>query len=55
MIIKIVVIFLIVIIVLAMFGKAHILLPGGLKRHVVQNVASYGLVNLVIVLSHKAP
>ena len=27
----------------------------GLKRHVVQNVASYGLVNLVVVLSYKAP
>ena len=32
MIVKIVVIFLIVIIVLAMFGKAHILLPGRSKK-----------------------
>ena len=32
MIIKIVVIFLIIIIVLAMFGKAHILLPGRYKK-----------------------
>jgi hypothetical protein len=32
MIIKIVVIFLIVIIVLSMFGKAHILLPGRSKK-----------------------
>ena len=32
MIIKIVIIFLILIIVLAMFGKAHILLPGRSKK-----------------------
>ena len=32
MIIKIVIVFLIVIIVLAMFGKAHILLPGRSKK-----------------------
>jgi len=32
MIIKIVILFLILIIVLAMFGKAHILLPGRYKK-----------------------